>query len=261
MEFDQLKEYQEGESVRTINWAATARRGGSPLLVNTYYEEKDITVMLLVDLSASMDFGSTRIHKRTLAAEVSASLAYSALAARDRVGFVGFTAQIEYYYPPSRSKAYQRAIPEAILSGGASRTSASFWVAVEALEQRIKTPALVFLLSDFLTDDLPQITQALSKLRFRHDLIALVITDPREQSLPTGNIRIPVRDLETGEVHMYCFSAKNRRAMVEQAEKRQQQLRQMFQDRDIAHVCITPQSDYIADITQLFWTRHRRGFQ
>jgi uncharacterized protein (DUF58 family) len=161
LEFDQLKEYQAGEGIQKINWAATARRGESPLLVNTYYEEKDITVMLLVDLSASMDFGSTRVQKKTLAAEISASLVYSALASRDRVGFLGFTSQVECYFPPSRSKAYQRAIPEAILSsrlsstqaGGGERSPANFWTAVEGLERRIKAPVLIFLLSDFLIDD------------------------------------------------------------------------------------------------------------
>jgi Mg-chelatase subunit ChlD len=97
MEFDQLKEYQEGDRICSINWAATARRGGTPLVVNTYYEEKEWTVMLLVDLSASMDFGSVRLSKKALAAEVSASLIYSARVTHNRVGFLGFTSQADLY--------------------------------------------------------------------------------------------------------------------------------------------------------------------
>jgi uncharacterized protein (DUF58 family) len=108
MEFDRLKEYQEGDRIRSINWAATARRGGTPLVVNTYYEENESTVMLLVDLSASMDFGSVRLSKKALAAEVSASLVYSALVAHHRVGFLGFTAQADLYWPPDSLRTYQR---------------------------------------------------------------------------------------------------------------------------------------------------------
>ena len=154
LEFDQLKESSYGEGVRTINWAATARRGGTPLLVNTYYEEKDLTVMLLVDVSASMDFGSVRLSKKRLVAEISASLVYSALLSHDRVGFLGFTSIVETYLPPRRARGYQQAIPAAILHDAYERTRAD-WVTVAAiLEERLKRPALLFLLSDFLTDDM-----------------------------------------------------------------------------------------------------------
>lgn len=258
LEFDQLKEYQTDEGIHKINWAATARRGGSPLLVNTYYEEKEITVLLLVDLSASMDFGSARVNKRTLAAEISASLIYSALITHDRIGFLGFTSRVECYYPPRRSKAYQRAIPEAILYEGSERTPANFWTAVEGLEHRIKTPALVFLFSDFLIEDGQQLTQALSRLGSQHDLIALVVTDPREVSLPKGNVRVAVRDLETGERTLYHFSQENRRKMMATAKRRQGQIRQIFYNLGIAYVHVTPQSNYGADIAQLFRTRRQR---
>jgi uncharacterized protein (DUF58 family) len=258
LEFDQLKEYHTGEGIQKINWAATARRGGTPLLVNTYYEEKESIVMLLVDESASMDFGSERVTKRTLTTEISASLVYSALVSRARVGLLGFTAQVESYFPPRRSPVYQRAIPEAILTDRGDRTPADLWVAVEGLETRVNAPALVFLLSDFLCEDTQQLSQALSRLCDHYDLIALVVTDPREMSLPDRNAWVMMRDLETGKVIRYRFSRKMRRRMVEQQRKRHQQLRTLFEALGIAHMRVAPHRDYGTDLTQLLWTHARR---
>jgi uncharacterized protein (DUF58 family) len=258
MEFDQLKEYQEGDRIRTINWAATARRGGTPLVVNTYYEEKELTVMLLVDLSASMDFGSVRLSKKALAAEVSASLVYSALVTQHRVGFLGFTSQADLYWPPRSSRAYQRGIPEAILQAASTRAVANIAAAVDALENRLKHPALVFLMSDFLSDEWQPCAQALRRLGGQHDLIALLVADPRESMLPPGNAQMTMRDLETGEVMVYHFSRQNRHAMATIAQARYAQLQQMFRDLGITHVMVTPQSDYVSDLTQVFLGRRRR---
>jgi uncharacterized protein (DUF58 family) len=258
LEFDQLKESHNGAGMRAINWAATARRGGTPLLVNTYYEEKDITVMLLADVSASMDFGSVRLSKKTLAAEISASLVYSALTAHDRVGFLGFTSQVEIYMPPRRARGYQQAIPDAIQHGTYAQSRTNFATAAAILEERLKQPSLIFLLSDFLTDDFQDLSQALVRLRARHDVIALVITDPREEVLPQGYARMAVRDLETGEVMVYDFSPKNRQMMAATAHAQQTHLQQMLQRLDIATVTVTPSSNYAEDITQLFLGRCRR---
>jgi uncharacterized protein (DUF58 family) len=258
LEFDQLRESSHGEGIRLINWAATARRGGTPLLVNTYYEEKDITVMLLADLSPSMDFGSVRLSKKTLTAEVSACLVYSALAAHDRVGLLGFTSQVEVYMPPRRVWQYQQAIPDAIRHGPWARASANFVTAAAVLEERLKRPALLFLLSDFLTDDFQHLSQALARLQARHDLIALVVTDPREESLPLGYARMAVRDLETGASAMYTFSQQNYHAMITAAQARQTQLQRIFRSLGIAALTVTPSSDYIEDLTQLFLRRRRR---
>lgn len=255
--FDQLIESHDGAGIRSINWAATARRGGSPLLVNTYYEDKDITVMLLTDLSASMAFGSVRLSKQALVAEISASLVYSALVARDRIGLLGFTSQVEIYLPPRQAQSYQWAIPEAICRDASVGTTAHLGVAVAALEIWIKRPALVFLLSDFLTDDFQALSQALAQLRARHDLIALVVSDPREAALPIGSACMTMRDLETGQVMTYRYSRQNRRHMAAVVQARQAHLQQLFQRLDIAHVTVTPCSDYCADLTQLFRGRRR----
>jgi uncharacterized protein (DUF58 family) len=126
------------------------------------------------------------------------------------------------------------------------------------LEERLKRPALLFLLSDFLTDDFQHLSQALTRLQARHDLIALVVTDPREESLPLGHARMSVRDLETGESTMYTFSQQNRHTMTTAAQARQTQLQQMFRHLGIAGVTVTPSSDYVEDLTELFLRRRRR---
>ena len=259
LEFDQIKEYQAGEGIRRVNWSATARRGGSSLFVNSYYEDKSLTVMLLVDLSASMDFGSQRLTKKTLAAELCASLAYSAFACNDRIGLLGFTSDVVCYLPPSQVPHYQWSIPEAILEYDSTRTHTNFWVAAQGLQQHLKHRALVFLLSDFLTDETDQLTQTLAWLRSKHDLISLRISDPREMSLPPGHGRMLTRDLETGKLIMYRFSRRNRRRMAQMAEAYQQRLQTICQSLDITQLTVTPESNYGEDMTQLFLASQRRN--
>jgi uncharacterized protein (DUF58 family) len=258
LHFDQLKEAYDGASMRLINWSATARRGGTPLLVNTYYEEKDVTVMLLVDLSASMHFGSTRLSKQARAAEISASLVYSALLEHDRIGLLGFTAGVDLYAPPRQARAYQRTIPEAILYSQPKHPTASFDAAVGGLEARVKQRALVFLLSDFLTDDISRLSHALARLQARYDLIPLVVTDPREEAMPRGHARMPMRDLETGQRTVYYLSPFNRRRIEAAAHARHTALQQLFHHLGMAHVVVSPHSNYVADLMRLFLQWHHR---
>ena len=259
LEFDQIKEHQVGEEIRRVNWSATARRGGSSLFVNSYYEDKSLTVMLLVDLSASMDFGSRRLTKKTLAAELCASLAYSAFTCNDRIGLLGFTSEVACYLPPRQAPHYQWSIPETILEYDSTRTHANFWVAAQGLQQHLKHRALVFLLSDFLTDEADQLAQTLSWLRSKHDLINLRLSDPREMNLPSGPGRLLARDLETGKLIMYRFSRRNRRRMARIAEEYHQRLQALCQTLDITQLTVTPESNYGEDMTQMFLAPQRRN--
>jgi uncharacterized protein (DUF58 family) len=213
--------------------------------------------MLLVDVSASMDFGSMRLTKKTLAAEIGASLVYSALAAHDRVGLLSFTSQVEHYMPPRQRRGYQQAIPGTILHGTSVQRRANFSTAVSGLEARLKRAALVFLLSDFLTDDFQGLSEALARLQARHDLIVLVLSDPREEALPPGYASMAVRDLETDELVVYDFSPRNRQRMAATAQAQQWQLQQLLQHLGVAAVRVTPTSNYVEDLTQLFRSRQR----
>jgi uncharacterized protein (DUF58 family) len=261
LDFEQVKEYQAGDTIRSINWAATARQGGETPLVNSYYEAKDLTVMLLVDLSASMEFGSTRLTKKSLAAEISASLVYSARLAHDRIGLLGFASRVVGYLPPRRARGYLRAIPESILHHHTDKGPASFWTAVTSLEKWVKHPALVFVLSDFLTEDPIPLRQALARLCRRHEPIALIVTDPLEVALPTSTIRLVARDLETDQVQSYSLTRANHQRMLVAGQARRAQLQQMFRHLGIAHLTVTPHSPYGAEISQLLPPlRGRRAF-
>ena len=258
VEFDQLKEYLYGDPVRSINWAATARRGSETPLVNVYHEEQDCTVMLLVDLSASMDFGSTRLSKKARAAEICASVVYSALMSHNRVGFLGMTSGGEAYLPPCQAQGYQRTIPERILAGTTAAAPVDFQLAVTTLERRVKPPALVFVLSDFLTDDLEGLTRALMRLQRRYECVALRLVDPLEITFPVGTARIVTRDLETQRVQAFSLTRKNHQRMAAQAHAHAAQLDAVFQQCGVAHRTITPHSNYHHDLCRLFLLDPRR---
>ena len=227
-------------------------------LVNAYYEEKDLTVMLLADVSASMQFGSTRLTKQALAAEISASLVYSTLITHDRVGLLGFADDVACYLPPRQERTYQRRIPQAILQSKSGSGPADWWTAVSRLEHWVTRPTLMFLLSDFLCDDRDRLRPALKRLCRRHDPIALVVRDPLEQTLPTGPARIVSRDLETGAVRSYSLTRANQRRMAERAEARQTQLDQMFRQLRMPYLTVTSDGNYSDGLSQLLLGRNRR---
>jgi uncharacterized protein (DUF58 family) len=257
LEFDQLTEYASGGTVRRINWAATARRGSDTPLVNVYYEEQDFTVMLLVDLSASMDFGSTRLTKKTLSAEICASLVHSALVAHNRVGFLGFTSRLVCSLPPCQAKHYQWAIPERILACAADPAPVDFSTAATALERWVKSPALVFLLSDFLTDDLPQFERALTRVCRQHEIVALRVTDPLEMTFPSGTARLVTRDLETNRVQVYNLTRKNRQRMAAHAQAHATQLSSVLKRAGVPYLTVTPHSNYCDELSRLFLPGYR----
>lgn len=261
LEFDQIKEHQTGEPIRRVNWTATARHGSSALYVNTYYDDKDMMVMLLVDLSASMDFGSTRVTKKHVAAEICASLAYSALDARDRIGMLGFTSDVACYLPPRHTRSYQWHIPEFIIQFDSTKTSADFLQAACSLEHYLKRRALVFVISDYLTEDFDSLTEAFGTLRNRHHVVSIQIRDTREVELPTGRAHIVTRDLETGQRSTYNFTRRNRERMRARIHAHQEQLHTMMQQLDVAQVTVMPDSNYSDAISQAFLTSRTRRKQ
>lgn len=256
LEFDRIRDYEPGEGIRRINWTATARQGHGSILVNTYYEDKALTLMLVVDLSASMDFGTKRLTKKALAAELSASLVYSALKSHDRIGLLGFTSDVACYIPPGQARHYQWLIPNAILQHDSTQARTDYWAMAGALQQRLKQRTLIVLLSDFLTADLGQLGQAAASLRDRHDLVSVTVLDPGETTLPSGIGRMVARDLETGKTVAYGFSRRNRRRMACAAQVRQAQLQALWERLDIAHVTVTPESNYPEDMAQMFMMCH-----
>ncbi len=194
LEFDEVREYQPGDDVRTINWHATARTGS--VQIKQLVEERSLTVILAVDMSASGDFGSGPQSKRELAAELAAVLALSAVLSNDRVGLLLFTDRVERYIPPASGRRQALAIVSAILSHRPRSPRTNVRVALQTLMQALRRRTTVFLISDFIDDGFERTLRIAAR---RHDVIALEIHDAAERALPTLGW-LACEDAETGEV-------------------------------------------------------------
>jgi len=194
LEFDDIREYQPGDDVRAIDWHATARSGTVQIKQNI--EERCLTVMLAVDLSASGDFGSGPQSKRELAAELAAVFALSAVSNNDRVGLAIFTDTVECYLPPRTGRRQALAIVAAILSHQARSPRTSMDKALRTLGSLLRHRATIFLLSDFLDTGF---ARALRLASLRHDVVAVSVQDPVEACLPALGWLV-CEDAETGEL-------------------------------------------------------------
>jgi uncharacterized protein (DUF58 family) len=193
MEFSEVREYQPGDSIRTIDWNVTARTGHP--FVKKYVEERELTVILMVDASSSGEFGTCRKTKREISAEISALLAFSAIKNNDRVGLIIFTDQVEKFVPPKKgSKHVLRVIRELLYFRPRGRGT-DIAAALDYLNRLTRRKAVVFLISDFLCSGYERALRVTNK---RHDLVAISITDPREQTLPNVGF-VELEDAETGE--------------------------------------------------------------
>ncbi len=193
MEFSEVREYQFGDEIRMIDWNVTARFNHP--FVKVFEEERELTVMLLVDMSGSQSFGSQTAMKRDVAAELSAILAFSAMKNNDKVGALLFTDQIEKFIPPRKGRSHALRIVRELLSFEPQRRSTSIKTAVEYLNHVVKKRSIVFLISDFMDTGYEKALQIAGK---RHDLVGIVLIDPREQTIPKIGL-VAFRDAETGE--------------------------------------------------------------
>jgi uncharacterized protein (DUF58 family) len=203
IEFSEVREYQPGDDVRAIDWNVTARMGAP--YIKKFVEERELTVMLVVDVSASEAFGSGEQSKREIAAEVGALLAFSAIRANDKVGLIAFSDQIERYVPPKKGPRHVlRVIRELLyLQPQGRRTNIS--AAVDFVRRVVQRRSVVFLLSDFQDRGYETPLRVLAR---HHDLTAIAISDPREFELPSVGL-IEVEDAETGE-HVLIDSSNPR---------------------------------------------------
>jgi uncharacterized protein (DUF58 family) len=229
MEFSEVREYQRGDSINTIDWNVTARMGH--LFVKKFVEERELTVILMVDASASGRFGSQRKTKREIAAEISALLAFSAIKNNDRVGLIIFTDEVEKYVPPKKGTKHVLRVIRELLYFRPQRRGTNIASALEYLNRLTRRKAVVFLISDFLSSGYER---ALRVANRRHDVVAIAITDPREQNLPKVGY-IELQDAETGEVGLFNTSNRTFResfsaTQVRLAERRTRQLASMNVD-------------------------------
>lgn len=253
MEFDEVRPYQPGDDVRTIDWNVTARTG-TPF-IKRFCEERELTVLFLVDASASGVFGSAGRSKLEVAVEVAALLMFSALKNNDKVGLVTFCDRVLDYHPPRKGKAnVLRLIRQLIAAEPVARPTDLSGV-LEFISRVQKRRAVVFLVSDFRA---PEAHRALALCRSRHDLIAMSIDDPREESLPDVGF-VSLVDAETGEiVEVDTRHPQVRALFAAQASARRDRLAAELRRMGIDQLAIRTDEDYLKGLQRFFRMRERR---
>ena len=253
MEFDKVREYQVGDDVRNIDWNVTAR-SGTPH-IKSFIEEREMTVMLMVDGSSSVAFGSGTQNKMELASEMSAVLAFSAIANGDKVGLIIFTEEIEIYLPPAKGRDHVLRVIRELLSFKPQKAETNLKGALEFLSKVQKRRSVSFLVSDFLDEDF---NNQLSTASNRHDLIAVRIGDQREKKLPNlGLIRL--EDAETSkQIVIDTASAKGRAQLQARADKLETELDSLFKQRKIDSVNVVTNEDYLLPLKMLFKKREKK---
>ena len=253
IEFDEVREYTPGDDIRTIDWNVTARAGHP--YVKRYVEERELTVLFLVDLSASGAFGSRDKLKNEVAAEVCALLAFSAIKNNDKVGLVIFTNTIELYIPPKKGATHVLLLIRDVLGFHPRGTGTNIGLALDYLGRVTHRRAVVFLVSDFLAEGFDKRLRIASR---RHDLIAISIADPRERQLPDAGL-IELEDAETGElVTVDSGSPAVRREFEMLARERETRLQESLRSAAVDHVPVTTGRDYVKDLMSFFRRREHR---
>jgi uncharacterized protein (DUF58 family) len=254
MEFDEVREYQHGDDIRTIDWNVTSRTGHP--YVKRYVEERELTVMLLIDASASGLFGSSGKVKSEVAAEISALLAFSAIKNNDRVGAMLFTDRIEKFIPARRGSTHVLRVIREVLYHKPEGRGTRIQKALEHLNLVVRKRAVVFLISDLLDQGFEQPLKVANR---RHDIVILQIVDPREQELPDVGI-VELRDAETGEIVEVDTSMKQvREAYAANWARDRDRLTRLFQSQRMDHVLIDVARPYDMPLVRFFEERARKA--
>ncbi len=254
MEFSEVREYQFGDDVRNIDWNVTSRMGHP--FVKKYVEERELTVVLLVDISASGTFGSTEQVKAEMTAEVCALLAFSAIQNNDRVGLLLFSDRIEKFIPARKGQRHVLRVIREILFHRPQGKGTDLAGALEYLGRVVRRRAVVFLVSDFLTQDFERPLRLVNKV---HDLVALSIRDPREGELPAVGL-LTLEDAETGVVQVVDTSVPRlREAFRRSAQEERQKLRDLFRRLAIDSVELATGEPYDIPLVRFFEKRARRA--
>jgi uncharacterized protein (DUF58 family) len=253
MNFEEVREYAAGDEIRSIDWNVTARMN-TPY-VKKFTEERELTVMLVVDLSASGTFGSVELSKRELAAEVASILAFSAINNNDKVGLLLFSDDVELYIPPKKGRLHTLRLIREMLYFEPKGCGTNLAGALDYLNRVTSRRAVVFLISDFIA---PDFTKALTVSSRRHDVVAMPVSDPGESSLPNVGI-ITLEDAETGEqIDINTGSRAVRQGLKDLEEKRRKALERLLRSRRIDIVRLTTNEDYLLPLRAFFEQRERR---
>jgi len=253
MAFSEVREYQLGDDVRSIDWNVTARFDHP--FVKVFEEERELTVMLLVDMSGSQFFGSQAQLKRDIAVELSAILAFSAMKNNDKVGAMLFSDQIEKFIPPRKGRSHALRIVRELISFEPQRSQTSLRTALEYLNHVLKKRSIVFLISDFMDSKYETALRIAGK---RHDLIGIILLDPREHELPKVGL-VTFRDAETGTQRWVDTSdarvATSYRAYRQSIES---QRRSMFIKAKLDGIQVRLDQPYMKPLIDFFRLREQR---
>ena len=279
MEFEEVRPYVPGDDIRTIDWNVTARTGAA--YVKRYVEERQLTLMLMADVSASQDFGSSSRSKREAAAELCALLAFSATRNDDKVGLTLFHGDIEQYIPPRKGQKHALRVVREVLAHGAEseaprggeswlqrlrgaragrrprapRQATDIGHALEFLMQVRSRRAICFVVSDFLDDDFEHAMVAANR---KHDVIAVLVTDPGELAVPDVGL-VALRDAEQGETRLVdTSSARFREEVAERAQARVADLEHRFRSLGIDFIHVDAAGDVVDPLVRFFRMRERR---
>jgi uncharacterized protein (DUF58 family) len=253
MEFEEVREYVPGDDIRSIDWNVTARMGHP--FVKKFVEERELTVMLLVDISASNVFGSTTQLKRDLAAEIAAVLAFAAIQNNDRVGLILFGSEVEHFIPPRKGTRHVLRVIRDVLYFKPRTRGTSVLAALRFFGDVTSRKSVAFVVSDFIDAGYERQLRVTAK---RHDVVGVVIGDKRERALPAAGV-VEWEDAETGRRVLFDTSdAAARRALSLQQERRREDLLARFRGSGVDAIELNAGEPYMRELIRFFRMRERR---
>lgn len=254
--FDSVRAYEPGDDIRDIDWNVTARTGEP--YIKRYIEERELTVMLVLDTSASILFGTTERNKRDLAAEVSATLAFAALSNNDKVGLLTFSDVVEQFIPPRKGRNHALRLIRDLLVAKPEHSRTNITLALQSINKLLKRRAIIFIISDFLyaSDDY---IHELMQMSRKHDVVAILVSDPLERHWPSAGL-VSVEDAETGAHHLIDTGSQ---AWQKAFRQRVHQLRSvrdaiLLQAR-VDRIDLSPETDYVTALRLFFQRRAKRA--
>ena len=251
MTFSEVREYQYGDDIRDIEWNVTARFGKP--YVKVFEEERELTVMLLVDVSGSLDFGSVKQFKRDMVTEIAATLAFSAIQNNDKIGVIFFSDKIEKFIPPKKGRKHILYIIRELLDYKPESQQTNIAYALEYMTRAIKRRCIAFVLSDFL--DQHSFLQPLSIAAHNHDVVAIQVYDKRVAELPNIGL-LKVHDAETGQEQVIDTSSKAvRDAQAKWWKQQSMRLKDTFSRSQVDAVSVRTDQDYVSVLRGLFANR------
>lgn len=252
MAFSEVREYQYGDDVRDIDWNVTARFDKP--FVKVFEEERELTVMLLVDVSSSLDFGTSKQMKKDMVTEIAATIAFSAIQNNDKIGVIFFSDKIEKFIPPKKGRKHILYIIRELLDFEPESSRTDLQCAIEYLTNVLKKRCTAFMLSDFIDDK--DFKNALTVANRKHDVVAVQVYDRRMEELPDVGLML-VRDAETGHEEWIDTSSKSlRKAHHEWWMEQQKKLNNIFNLCNVDSVSVRTDQDYVRALLNLFAKRN-----